>query len=606
MSENRQNLKLKGLAASEGIVAGRAYVLSKVRLAVPQRKIPPEQTTREIERLKQALREAVSELEQVKRELEARAAREPFFIIDAHLLLMQDEALWREVELVIEDEAINAEWAIRKVINKWKKVFTSLTDPYLRERGQDVEIVGERILAKLIGHQERDFSQLQEPVIVIAADRRPDQTAQMLFSKVLGFATDIGSRTSHTAIVARSLEIPAVVGLERITEQVEDGDYIILDGIDGVVIINPDESFCAEYQAKKDRFDSLNKLLQEYASPPSLSLDGKRIKLSANLEIIDEISFLKKYGAEGVGLYRTEYLYLDRNALPTEDEHFENYKKLAEAVGEEEAVIRTFDLGGDKFASELKLAPEMNPALGLRAIRFGLHRPELFKSQLRGILKASAYGKIQVMFPMISSLEEVVEAKRILQRAMEELEREAVKFDRAIKVGVMIEVPSAVLIADRLAGEVDFFSIGTNDLIQYALAIDRINEYVSYLYQPLHPAVLWLLKRTVDAGHAAGIRVAMCGEMAGDPFFLPVLVGMGFDQLSMHGRMIPMMRKVLKGLKAADLAPMVDELLKFQTADEIKRFLEERVAKDWREAYHLELGKTRFQAESFICRKVDV
>jgi len=605
MSENRRNLKLKGLAASEGIVAGRAYVMSKVRLSVPQRKISPEQAPQEISRLKQAESEAVSELEQIKKELEARSAREPFFIIDAHLLLMQDEALWREVELAIEEELVNAEWAIRKVIDKWKKVFASLTDPYLRERGQDVDIVGERILAKLTGRQEKDFSQLQEPAVVIAADLRPDQTAQMLFSKVLGFATDIGSRTSHTAIVARSLEIPAVVGLERITEQVEDGDLVILDGIAGVVIINPDDSLCAEYQAKKAGFDALNKLLEEFAAPPSVSRDGKRLKLSANLEIIDEISFLKKYGAEGVGLYRTEYLYLDRNALPTEDEHFENYKKLAEAAAPEEAVIRTFDLGGDKFASELKLAPEMNPALGLRAIRFGLRRPELFKSQLRGILKASAFGKIQLIFPMISGLEELLQARRILKQAMEELDRAGVKFDPQIQVGIMIEVPSAALIADRLAQEVDFFSIGTNDLIQYVLAIDRINEYVSYLYQPLHPAVLWLLKRAVDAGHAAGIRVAMCGEMAGDPFFLPVLLGMGFDQLSMHARMIPMMRKVLKGLNAADMAPMVDELLKFQTAEEIKRFLEERVAKEWRDAYHLELGKMKVAAGSFICRKTD-
>ena len=366
MADNKNipaNLKIKGIGASEGIVAGRAYVMSKVRLAIPRKKLNPDQVSSELDRLHQAVRAALDELEQIKKELGEHIAREPFFIIDAHLLLMQDEALWREVEQAITEQRINAEWALREVISKWLKVFESLSDEYLRERGHDVELVGERILAKLVGHKEKDFSLIQEPVIVVAPDLRPDQTAQMLFSKIIGFATDMGSRTSHTAIVARSLEIPSVVGF---TELVEDVDIIILDGIDGQVIINPDAESCKVYQQKKANWEATNKLLEEYATPPSLTKDQHKIQLSANLEILSETSFLKKYGAEGVGLYRTEYLYTKPDALPSEEEHFENYKKLAEAVAPDAAIIRTFDLGGDKFSGKYKVGPEANPALGLR------------------------------------------------------------------------------------------------------------------------------------------------------------------------------------------------------------------------------------------------
>jgi len=602
MAESISNIKIKGIAASEGIVSGRAYLISKARLAIPRKKISAEQVPEEIKRLKAAVRGSVAELEEIKKELGAHMAREPFFIIDVHLLLIQDESLWREVELVIEEDRINAEWALRKVIERWVKVFDSLKDDYLRERGRDIDGVGERILGKLVGYQEKDLSQVQEPVIVVAPDLRPDQTAQMLFSKILGFATDIGSSTSHTAIVARSLEIPAVVGLERITEQVEDGDLIILDGIEGYVIINPDPGQCAVYQEKKARWTAVNKLMEQYASPPSLTQDQHQVQLSANLEILNEIHFLKKYGAEGVGLYRTEYLYMQRNELPSEDEHFENYQKLAEAVYPDQAVIRTFDLGGDKFASELKLAPEMNPALGLRAIRFCLRSPDIFKAQIRGILRAGAFGKTAMMFPMISGLEEVLAAKRMVKEAMDELDHDGVKFDPKVPVGIMIEVPGAALTAERLAEEVDFFSIGTNDLIQYVLAIDRINEYVSYLYQPLHPAVLKMLKQVVDAGHKAGIKVAMCGEMANDPFYLPVLVGMGFDQLSMPSRLIPMVRKVLQGLKAGELGAMLEDLLKLSTALSVKNFLHEHIEKEWKQAYHLELSEISAGDDSFICR----
>ena len=603
MEEKPYNLKLKGIPASEGIIAGPAYVLRTPLSPIPKRKLSEAEIEAEVNRLEQAVSEIIRELEELKQELDKHKHHEPFLIVDAHLLIMQDQTLWQEVKEKICSEQINCEWAIRKVIDNWLKVFVSLRDPYLRERGKDIELVGQRILDKLVGHKELDFSQITEPVVIVAPDLRPDQTARMIFSKVLGFATDVGSRTSHTAIVARSLEIPAVVGLERITELVEDGDIIIVDGGAGEVIINPDPDFCARYQERRAELENIRVYLQEYAFPPSVTKDGKEIQLSANLEVLAEINFLKKYGAEGVGLYRTEYLYLNRERLPDEEDHFENYRKLAEAVAPYQATIRTFDLGGDKFASQLELAEEMNPALGLRAIRFCLKSPEIFKAQLRGILRASAFGKIEIMFPLISGLEEVREAKRILQEVMEELDREGVKFNPKIPVGIMIEVPSAVMLADQLAEEVDFFSIGTNDLIQYVLAIDRVNEYVSYLYQPLHPSILKMVKHTVDCAHQAGIRVAMCGEMAGDVFYLPVLVGLGLDQLSMPARLIPRVRKVLRGLKAQELEPMVEELLKFSTAEEVKKFLQSQIEKEWKELYSFEIKKSSGQDTKFICQR---
>ncbi len=608
MAETHRNLILKGMAASEGIVAGPAFVMTSVRLPIPRRLLTEEQAPEEIERLRAALREAVSELEEVKKEFGDRFAKEAFYIIDAHSLLIQDQALWAEVEQKIREGRINAEWAVRKTIDEWLKAFASLKDDYLRERGHDVELVCERVLDKLVGHQEKDLRKIQEPVILVAHDLRPDQTAQMFFSKVLGFVTDTGSRTSHTAIVARSLEIPAVVGLEQVTRVVEDGDVIILDGVEGNVIVNPDDDLCSSYLQKKAEWESVNKLLEEYATPPSVTQDGRCIQLCANLEILDEIHFLPKYGAEGVGLYRTEYLYLNRADLPNEDEHFENYRRLAEAVAPYQATIRTFDLGGDQFVGEPRLGgatEEINPALGLRAIRFCLRRPEVFKAQLRGILRASAYGKIRIMFPLISDLNEVLAAKRMLQESMSELDREGIKFDPELLIGIMIEVPSAALLAERLAEEVDFFSIGTNDLIQYVLAIDRVNEYVSYLYQPLHPAVLWMIKRTVEAGHRAGIEVAMCGEMAGDPLLLPVLIGMGMDQLSMPARLIPKVRKVMRGLRVSELTPMVEELLKLSTVEDIRNRIKGLIEKDWAEAYRMEPGKKPDLAGVFLCQKSD-
>jgi len=604
LSQEDKNLVLKGIAASEGIVAGPAFVMTSIRLPISKRILAPEKVPEEIKRLEKAIKEAVAELEEVKKEFQDLMTREVFSIIDAHSLLIQDESLWGEVEEKIREGRINAEWAIRKTVDEWLKAFASIHDRYLRERGQDVELVAQRVLGKLNGQRDQDLRKIEEPVIIIAHDLRPDQTAQMFFSKILGFATDIGSTTSHTAIVARSLEIPAVVGLENITKSVEDGDIIILDGIEGNVIVNPDDELCRKYFGRRAEWEAINKLLQEYSTPPSLTQDQYQVQLSANLEILDEIHFLAKYGAEGVGLYRTEYLYLNRDQLPNEEEHFENYRKLAEAVNPYQATIRTFDLGGDKFSSAPKVAEEMNPALGLRAIRFCLRRPDIFKAQIRGILRASALGKVRIMFPLISDLEEVLIAKKILNQAKEELDREGLKFDPEIPVGIMMEVPSAVLLAERLAEEVDFFSIGTNDLIQYVLAIDRVNEYVSYLYQPLHPAVLWMIRRTVEAGHQAGIEVAMCGEVAGDIYLLPILVGLGLDQLSMPARLIPKVRKVLRGLKRSELKILAEELLKLSSVEKIRSRLHQLIEKDWAEAYRMDLEKKPESAGTSSCQKI--
>lgn len=603
MSEKKPSRKLslvlQGIGASPGIVTGRAFTISLERVVVPRRRIRPEQVPAELHRFQTAVAEAQRELQKAKEQVAPNLPREALLIMDAHLLLLADEMLVGHAAQLIEEEQINAEWALRKVLDELDALFRKMKDSYLRERGQDIEVVGELLLRRLIGSEETRLSQIEEPVIIVAHDLSPAETAQLAGKQILGFATDVGSRTSHTAIVASSLQIPAVVGLERITREVGPGDMLILDGSSGRVVVNPTEAICREYQERKQRLELMTQELRKYVDLPAVTLDGHHVRLAANLEILEEIKYLKDSGAEGVGLFRTEYLYLGRQAPPTEEEHYQHYRQLIEAVAPHGATLRTLDLGGDKFASQLQIPDEMNPALGLRAIRFCLASPEIFKTQLRGILRASAHGKIRVMFPMVSGFHEIREAKRLLREAAEDLERRGLPFDRHIPVGMMVEVPSASLLADRLAKEVDFFSLGTNDLIQYVLAIDRINEHVSYLYEPLHPAVLKIIRQVVDAGHDAGIEVHICGEMASDPLHLPVLVGLGLDELSMPATSIPRIKKILRGIKKSEAEAFTRELFRFDTAREVLDQVLEAVRTRWAEAYALEamgeLEKGAFQ-----------
>jgi phosphotransferase system enzyme I (PtsI) len=414
---------------------------------------------------------------------------------------------------------------------------------------------------------------MHEKGIVVAHDLSPAETAQMVKSNIMGFANDMGGKTSHTAIMAKSLKIPAVLGLEKITQIANIEDFIIVDGTGGVVILNPDQATIEEYQVKQKEHEYFEKTLFKYSKLPAETKDGFRVKICANIELIEEIPSVLKYGAEGIGLYRTEFLYLNRAGLPTEKEHFEAYKKVLEKISPCPATIRTLDIGGDKFLSPVNLAEEMNPALGLRAIRFCLKEMDIFKVQLKSILKASVYGKLRILFPMISGIEEIREVKEILEEVKDELRKKKIPFDEKIEIGIMIEIPSAVVIADILAREVDFFSIGTNDLIQYSLAIDRVNEHVNYLYDPLHPAVLRLIKNVVDTAHKAGITIAMCGEMAGESLYIPILLGLGLNELSMDPPSIPRAKKIIRSTTIKESKQLLENILSFSTTDEIENFI---------------------------------
>ncbi|MFO8057388.1 MAG: phosphoenolpyruvate--protein phosphotransferase [bacterium] len=587
--ENREERRTRGIGVSDGIAFAKAYLLERERLAIPHRVVPGNQVEEEVERFREALEKARNLLQQIREGMTTEETREPAFIIDAHLMMLEDDLLVDGTIELIRKEHINAEWALRRRINTLVSTFTSMKDPYLRERGRDVEQVAERVIRELVGKSADFMSDIEEPVIIVAHELTPAETAHMAFDKILGFATDIGTQTSHAAIVAKSIRMPAVVGLKNITEQVNHGDTIILDGHSGLVIINPAPETTNRYESRRKWLADLSLVLKNYKDLPSETKDQHPVRLGANLEILDEIQFLSESGAQGVGLYRTEYLYLDRNDLPTEEEHYQSYKQLVEKTDPEGATIRTLDLGGDKFKSTLSLANEINPAMGLRAIRLCLNRPDLFKTQLRAILKASAHGKTRIMFPMISGYQEFRDAKRLLYEAAEELDKEGINFDREVEVGAMIEVPSAVFIADELAKVCDFFSIGTNDLIQYSLAIDRVNEYVSYLYQPLHPAMLRILTRVVEAGHNNDIPVYMCGAMAGEPLYLPVLVGLGLDELSMPMGAILRIKRILRRIGKAEAEELTAELFEYNTAQQIAERVKQEIRTRWEDAYALEM-----------------
>jgi phosphotransferase system enzyme I (PtsI) len=580
--------RLQGIGVSEGIAHGKVFLLERERISIPHRSIAAEETTAEAARFREALARTRSGLQAIKSAMLAADSREPAFIIDAHMMMLEDDLLVQGTVDLIEKERVNAEWALRRKTAELVATFTRMTDPYLRERGRDVEEVSERVIGELVGRTESPLTHVEGPVIVVAHDLSPAETAHLALDKVMAFATDIGSLTSHTAIVAKSLNIPAVVGLKTVTQQVAHGDTILIDGHAGRVIVNPHPDTVEEFESRRQWLADLRQSLRRYRDLPSETADGHRVRLAANLEIIDEIRYLKESGAEGVGLYRTEYLYLDREDLPSEDEHFESYRQLAEATHPHGATIRTLDLGGDKFKSDLTVSEELNPAMGLRAIRLCLNRPDLFKTQLRAILRASAFGKVRVMFPMISGFQEFRDAKRLLYEAAAELEAKGIVFDREIEIGVMIEIPSAAMIAEELAQAADFFSIGTNDLIQYTLAIDRINEHVSYLYQPLHPAVLRIVRQVVLAGHKYGIPVDMCGAMAAEPIYLPVLLGLELDELSMPMSAILRIKRILRSLRQEDAKRLVDELYHYRTAQEIRERVRQEIRSRWTESFALE------------------
>jgi phosphotransferase system enzyme I (PtsI) len=576
---------IKGIGVTPGIVIGKAYLLDRKKIEAPARVLPEFQVPQEVARFLDAVEESKKQLRMAKDKLVHEDAAGPSYILDTHLLLLEDKKLIENTVQTIQQSWINSEWALKINLDRVRKVFDSIDDDYLKSRKTDVDYVGERILRNLMGKETESIAQIKEEVIIVAHDLSPADTAHMAKDKVTAFVTDMGGKTSHTAIMARSLEIPAVVGSETATHSVNTGDTLIVDGITGVVVVNPSPEIMQEYQDRQRVRQKMERELFQYRDLPAETLDGYRVRVLANIELVDEIPSVLQHGAEGIGLYRTEYLYLNRKDLPSEEEQFQAYKKVVEGIYPYPAVIRTLDIGGDKFMSHMDLAEEMNPAMGLRAIRFSLKEVDIFKVQLRAILRASAYGKVKLLLPMISGATEIREVKKILQEVRLNLSAEGNAFDPEMEVGIMIEVPSAVTIADILAQEVDYFSIGTNDLIQYSLAIDRVNESVTHLYQPLHPAVLRLVRNVAKAAHQAGIRVAMCGEMAGEPLYVPILLGLELDDLSMNVLSIFRVKKILRAYTYRECRELVEEALHLATPEEIEELVRANLRKKFAEEF---------------------
>ena len=577
-SEKISNRILQGIGASSGIAIAKVKITDRSRVAVVETKVATAEIPAELERFNRALAKAKDELRVLKQDIAVNRGEDHLHLLDTHLLILEDMMLIGETSAIIEKEGINAEGALKRTLHRLKGFFSGIEDEYLRERSADIETVVERVLRHMVGKKQEPIADIDGKVIVVAHDLSPADILQIDKANVIGFITDMGGKTSHSAILARALEIPAVVGMERITGEIRDGETVIIDGATGTVIINPDEETFRDFLRRKQHYEYIERELLKLKDLPSVTVDGHAMSLKGNVEFIEEVPSLNRHGAEGIGLYRTEMLFFNRTTLPDEEEQFNAYAAVVRAVSPAPVTIRTLDVGGDKLHTDLNLGDEMNPALGVRAIRLSLRQPEIFKTQLRAILRASALGKVRLFFPMISGVGEVRAARAILEEVKVELRGAAVPFDEQIEVGIMIEIPSAVIIADLLAREVDFFSVGTNDLIQYALAIDRTNEHLSSLYEPLHPAVLRSLKMVVDAAHAAGIDACMCGEMAGDPEYLPILLGLGFDELSMNAVSIPRVKNILRRCTRKEAEEVVAHALTYPTAQEVESYLKSIIA----------------------------
>ena len=568
---------LKGIPASPGIVSGKAFLYGREQYTIARRPVKEEQIPNELKRFKEALAQTKNEILDIKKRISEEMSAKHAQIFSAHLLVIDDSMLIDEVISKLKKDKLSIEYIFQDVLRRYIKVFSEMDDEYLKERISDINDVGRRILRNLIGAKEDILSNLKEKVIVIAYDLSPSDTATMHKKNVKGFATDIGGRTSHTAIMAKSLEIPAVVGLEVLTKKVESGDQIIIDGTHGIVVVNPAPRTMKKYEQDREKFASFAKHLLELKDLPCVTLDKKKIGLAANIEVPEDVPSVMAHGAEGIGLYRTEYFYMNRKDLPTEEEQFRAYSSVAKSMKPSPVTIRTMDLGGDKFLSQLDVPQQMNPFLGWRAIRFCLARPDIFNAQLRAILRASAHGKLRIMYPMISGIEELRQANAFLEDSKKELKKEGLAFDENIEVGAMIEVPSAALTSDILAKETDFFSIGTNDLIQYSLAVDRVNEKIAYLYEPTHPAILRLIKNVIENGHKAGIWVGMCGEMAGDIIMTIILLGLGLDEFSTSPIATPEVKRVIRAVTIKQAKEVAEGALALSTGKEVETYAKKKL-----------------------------
>jgi phosphoenolpyruvate-protein phosphotransferase (PTS system enzyme I) len=566
----RQEIRFEGAGVSAGMACGKIHVVRDDLDDVARYRIAPSQVPDEIGRFETALIQTRMQILEMQQRIAESIGAKDAAIFDAHLLVVEDRTLIDEVLRKLETDLCNVEWVFQEVATRYAETLNNIDDPYLRERALDIQDVTKRVVRNLQGKAPKTFLALSESHILVAHNLTPSDTASINRANVLGIATDLGSRTSHAAILARSLNIPAVVGLHDITTKLETGQHVLVDGSDGLLIVNPAPETMAHYAELESKRARVVAQLKELRTTRSTTRDGRHIVLSANIELPQDVDAVAANGAEGIGLYRTEFLYLSRTTLPTEDEQFETYRKVAERVHPDPLIIRTFDLGGDKLApGTVDITDELNPFLGWRAIRLCLEHIDLFKTQLRAILRASAVGNVRIMFPMISGLEELRSAKTVLAECNDELRRSGVPLDEKIEVGAMIEIPSAALCANVLAREVDFFSIGTNDLIQYVLAVDRVNEKIAHLYEPTHPAILRLLRMIAEAAHAHHIWVGVCGEMAGDVALVPLLLGLGMDELSAGATLVPRVKRAVQSLAIPECRELVDEALKLNTSAEI-------------------------------------
>lgn len=568
---------MNGIATSSGIAIGKVFIYKEAELNIVKENIA--YVEEEIGKLDLAIEKGIFEINDLYEKTLANVGDKEAEIFNAHKMILEDPEFIGGIKEKIKSEKVNAEWALKTVSDEYIQIFENMDDKYLRERALDIKDISTRILRILLGVETMDLSSIGEESIILAYDLTPSDTAQMNKDFVLGFVTEIGGPTSHTAIIARTMDIPSVSGIKDITDIANNGDLIIVDGDKGRIILNPNKEEIEEYQAKQDEYGEFKVRLKEMIGKESISKDGVKVEIAANIGRPEDMEQVLANDGEGVGLFRTEFLYMDRDSQPSEEEQFEAYKNVAERLEGKPLVIRTLDIGGDKFLPYLDLPKEMNPFLGYRAIRLCLDRTEIFKIQLRAILRASHYGNVKIMFPMISSIQEIRDAKEILEEIKKELRTEKIAFDEDIEIGIMVEIPAVAVHSDVFAKEVDFFSIGTNDLIQYSLAVDRGNQDIAYLYNQYHPAILKLIKMTIENGHREGIWVGMCGEVAGDEKLIPLLLAMGLDEFSMSASSMLKARWIINNTSKTEIEGMLATILNLSRAEDVEKYIDENIRK---------------------------
>ena len=577
VENHKNNIKcaylLKGIPISPGIAISKVFVLQGEAVKIEPTVIDESQIEGEIDKFKQAVAKAKLELRTLQTRVAHRIGEENAKIFDVHQLLLEDSLIIEETISSIKREFKSADHAFYDTMEKFQRTLDDSSIDFFQSRIPDLKDIKKRVIKHIQGDRTDYLNKLEGSAVIVAIDLTPSDTVKLDRHKVRGFATDLGGRTTHVAIMARSMEVPAVVGLRRIARIVNEGDRIIIDGSKGHVLINPDEKTIQHYRKLREKYYDIETRLAGIRDLPCITLDGKEIELSANLEFSDEVESAKTHGARGIGLYRTDYIYLAGSALPTEDEQYHEYKKIVEKMTPEPVIVRTMDVGGDKQPKSFTIPPEENPFLGWRAIRISIERPDIFEVQLRAMLRASQHGNLKILLPMISGLEEIIECKAALERAKSELRKKKIPFDENVELGVMIEVPSAALLADKIAREVDFLSIGTNDLVQYLLAVDRGNERIAYLYKHLHPAVLRAIKQIIAAGHQEGVWVGMCGEMASDPLATLILLGLDLDEFSVTPTSVPEIKKIIRSVDYREAVRVANKALEFSKASEVERFM---------------------------------